>query len=401
MNNAVKTYVVWSVSSETTENLYPLYKFMNECFLFSLLDTKDSKNVQFTMQDASDQPTDDDRSAGSSVGDDRIERDFDDLNEEEKHSSNLSSGRCSQVQEEPSLQGQVEWHVTGVPTSNLLRKTAPLIVGVSKEKFTDNTTKSGSGLVSTHQSLSVMRSPLSSDASLTGQGHPAVTLVTQTAEDSDGPDPASGVLAQTTHPWSASLQASFVIQQALIKEKEQPKLSPPMEWECESAESDDEGIAHLGDEPVPGEEYLQVPAMILMSSTYHHIQKESQGALFQEKLFLDPAYNTELVRTSKRQPLITDDFHIASSFYRKWNIPLCRSCGFCQLLYASRDQKRKGAEPTIEGEDPPHQGSDKHFLLCAPPEVSQLNVVYNVLVGHCLRQLLRNTGFVSILRMYP
>ena len=153
-----------------------------------------------------------------------------------------------------------------------------------------------------------------------------------------------------------------------IEEGEDAMDETAAPWDSEE-EEEEERVTEA--ELAVGEEYLAVPRVCLLSSTYQHFTEAKSHNVFQEKLFLDPGPNCELLRTSKRQPLLSADFHVSSLFYRKWNIPMCRTCGFCQWIHAAHRHSVKGRSDETT---PPDSSQDKHYLLCGPPEVSSVCV---------------------------
>ena len=178
---------------------------------------------------------------------------------------------------------------------------------------------------------------------------------------------------------TASTQASFVTQKQmsavaeaaeaqkqctspLSTEEEEPMDEGPAFWDSEEEEEEEATEAELA----IGEEYLAIPQMYLFSSTYQHFMEPQNCKIFHEKLLLDPAPNCGLVRTSKRQPLFSDNFHAGSSFYRKWNMPSCWACGFCRWIHCRRPTGRGQGDETT----PTNHAQDKHYMLCGPPEVS-------------------------------
>ena len=138
----------------------------------------------------------------------------------------------------------------------------------------------------------------------------------------------------------------------------------PASWDSEE-EEEEEGATEA--ELAIGEEYLAIPHMYLLSCTYQHLIEAQNRKIFHERLFLDPSPNCNLLCTSRRQPLLSDNFHSSSAFYRKWNMPNCRSCGFCQWIHSVH---RHGAKGRSDETTPPDHAQDKHYLLCGPPEVS-------------------------------
>ena len=141
----------------------------------------------------------------------------------------------------------------------------------------------------------------------------------------------------------------------------------PAPWDSEEEEEEEEGATEA--ELAVGEEYLAIPHVYLLSCTYQHSMEALNRKVFREKLFLDPGPNCELLRTSKRQPLLSDDFHVSSAFYRKWNVPSCRTCGFCQWIHAAHRHSAKGRSDETT---PTDHAQNKHYLLCGPPEVSHV-----------------------------
>ena len=200
-------------------------------------------------------------------------------------------------------------------------------------------------------------------------------------------------------------QASFVTQKQLptvtevseaqkqsispssAEEEEEPMDEGPASWDSEE-EEEKEGVTEA--ELAIGEEYLAIPQMYLLSCTYQYLVEARSCKIFHERLFLEPGPNCELNRTSRRQPLLSDNFHVSSAFYRKWNSSSCKTCGFCRWIHSAHRHTGKG--PSDET-TPPDHAQDKHYLLCGPPEVSCVCVcacarmVYTCVVcvcGHCV-----------------
>jgi hypothetical protein len=355
------------------------------------------------MSDSHSKATDEyERSPGTPSADGRIKRDFSDIDD---NASILSSGRRSNGENDISSikggQGVVEWRgsprvspVAGQPIVDHV--SPPLGVAESRAKGSDSgkvceTSEGGSrqsntqktqdvGVVHpTHHSANGV-SPRSTNPS-NNQGYPAITLVTEPAEELEGMDqsPPPG-----RHPWSASLQASFVTQRSVAQIEGMMSSStvsgevPNHLYDDSTSDSEDDCLSTADDEEeelAVGEEYLTVPRVCILSSTYQNILDHQKGGVYHERLFLDPAPNCELNNTSKRQPLVSEDFHVGSTFYRKWIMSFCRSCTFCRWINSprhnhSRERERGPANKGELGSSPlPTDGKEKHFLLCGPPEV--------------------------------
>ena len=353
------------------------------------------------------------RSPGTPSADGRIKRDFSDIDD---NASILSSGRRSNsvgnVSSIKGGKGVVEWRGSGVasqdeetPVITHLPPPAGVSVSDAKLKSSDSGKGVGSSEGATrqpntqkpdqegtaHQTTGVL-SPRSTNPS-NNQGYPAITLVTEPADDLEGMDQSS---LPGPHPWSASLHASFVTQRSVAQIEGIMSSStvsgevPNHLYDDSTSESEDDCVSTTEEEAelAVGEEYLTIPRVCILSSTYQSVVDHQKVGVYQERLFLDPAPNCELNHTSKRQPLISEDFHISSTFYRKWIMSFCRSCTFCRWINSPRHNpgrdKGSGSKGDVRGSPLSADGKEKHFLLCGPPEVKQACVLhdYRLIASH-------------------